>query len=101
MGISMIEVSSLTLIDKTVLSQRRLRGEFVEAGEYERLREMQEFVRCLKNETIFLSDHISVPFSARVKLPEQKEELIAGIQKLIDDIPEKELRRFRDEHPLM
>ncbi|HBC69440.1 MAG TPA: hypothetical protein DCZ56_03710 [Sutterella sp.] len=97
MGISMIEVSSLTLIDKTLLSQ----GEFVEAGEYERLREMQEFVRCLKNETIFLSDHISVPFSARVKLPEQKEELIAGIQKLIDDIPEKELRRFRDEHPLM
>ncbi|MBQ9240784.1 MAG: hypothetical protein IJ164_05540 [Duodenibacillus sp.] len=97
MGISMIEVSSLTLIDKTLLSQ----GEFVEAGEYERLREMQEFVRCLKNETIFLSDHISVPFSARVKLPEQKEELIVGIQKLIDDIPEEELRRFRDEHPLM
>lgn len=101
MNISMIEVSSLTLIDKTVLAQRKLRGEFTEAGEIERLREMQEFIRCLTNSLVFLSDHISVPFSCRVRLPEARDELIAGIDRIIAEAGEEKLRAFRDANPLM
>ncbi|MBQ9480398.1 MAG: radical SAM protein, partial [Selenomonadaceae bacterium] len=61
-NISMIEVSSLTLIPKTNLYYQKMKGKFVEATEVERLREMQEFLRRLTNRTIFLSDHISMPF---------------------------------------
>ncbi len=95
MAVSMIEVSSLTLVPGTILYRRREKGEFQEAGEHERLEEMQEFVRCLENETVFLSDHISVPFRVRAKLPEDKESLIDGIQKVMDSLPEERMTAHR------
>ncbi len=101
MSVSMIEVSSLTLVPGTPLFRLREKGKFREAGEHERLREMQEFLRWLANETVFLSDHVSVPFRVRARLPEQKQELVDGIQRLLDGIPEEELRRHRDANPIM
>ncbi len=95
MYISMIEVSSLTLIPKTPLFRRMEKGLFTEAGEHERLREMQEFIRCLTTKTVFLSDHISVPFHSRAKLPEQKQELLDGIQRVMNTWSEEELREHR------
>lgn len=95
MDISMIEVSSLTLVPGTILYRRRERGEFAEAGEHERLEEMQEFIRCLKNKTVFLADHISVPFRTKANLPEDKEELIRGIQKIMDNLPEERMQAHR------
>ena len=95
MDISMIEVSSLTLVPKTILYRRRERGEFAEAGEHERLEEMQEFIRCLKNKTVFLSDHISVLFRAKANLPEDKGTLIEGIQKVMDNLPEEKMQTHR------
>ena len=95
MDISMIEVSSLTLVPGTILYRRRERGEFAEAGEHERLEEMQEFIRCLKNKTVFLADHISVPFRAKANLPEDKEGLIRGIQKIMDNLPEERMQAHR------
>ncbi len=95
MDISMIEVSSLTLVPKTILYRRWERGEFVEAGEHERLEEMQEFIRCLKNKTVFLSDHISVLFRAKANLPEDKETIIEGIQKVMDDLTEERMQTHR------
>lgn len=95
MDISMIEVSSLTLVPGTILYRRREKGEFAEAGEHERLEEMQEFIRCLKNKTVFLADHISVPFRAKANLPEDKEELIRGIQKIMDNLPEERMQAHR------
>ena len=100
-NISMIEVSSLTLVPKTPLYYQKLKGKFEEACEIERLEEMQEFLRRLTNETIFLSDHVSMPFFVRAELPKQREELIDGIQKIIDDAGEETLRRHRDANPIM
>ena len=100
-NISMIEVSSLTLVPKTPLHYQKLKGKFEEAGEVERLEEMQEFLRRLTNETIFLSDHVSMPFFVRAQLPKQRAELIDGIQKIIDDVGEETLRRHRDANPIM
>lgn len=99
-NISMIEVSSLTLVPKTPLYYQKLKNKFVESGEVERLKEMQEFLRCLTNETIFLSDHVSMPFFVRAELPKQREELIDGIEKIIDEVGEETLRRHRDAHPI-
>lgn len=95
MDISMIEISSLTLVPGTILYRRREKGEFAEAGEHERLEEMQEFIRCLKNKTVFLADHISVPFRVKANLPEDKEELISGIQKVMDNLPEERMQAHR------
>ncbi len=97
----MIEVSSLTLVPGTILYRKKQRGEFAEAGEHERLVEMQEFIKKLTNKTFFLSDHISVPFHVRAKLPKQKEELISGVQKIIDKVPEEELEDYRKANPIM
>ena len=99
--ISMIEVSSLTLVPGTNLFYQKQRGKFFEATEIERLEEMQEFLRCLTNETIFLSDHISMPFFVEAKLPEDKEKLIDGIQKIIEEVGEEKLRRHREMNPIM
>ena len=99
--ISMIEVSSLTLVPKTNLYYMKMKGKFEEATEVERLEEMQEFLRCLKNETLFLSDHISMPFFVGAKLPKDKEILIEGIQKIILGVGEEKLRRHREMNPIM
>lgn len=100
-NISMIEVSSLTLVPHTPLYYQMTKGKFKEATEIERLQEMQEFLSKLTNETIFLSDHISMPFFVRAELPKQKFELINGIQKIIDEVGEETLRRHREENPIM
>ena len=99
--ISMIEVSSLTLVPGTNLFYQKKRGKFFEATEIERLKEMQEFLRDLTNETIFLSDHISMPFFVEAKLPKDKEILIEGIKKIILEVCEEKLRRHREENPIM
>ena len=100
-NISMIEVSSLTLVPGTNLFYQRQKGKFVEAGEVERLREMQEFLRRLTNETVFLSDHVSMPFFVKAELPNKRDEIISGIDKIIDEVGEKTLRQHRDNHPIM
>ena len=100
-NISMIEVSSLTLIPKTNLYYQKMKGKFVEATEVERLREMQEFLRRLTNRTIFLSDHISMPFFVRAELPARRDEIIEAIDHIIDEVGEEALRQHRDLNPII
>ena len=100
-NISMIEVSSLTLVPRTPLHYQKTKGKFTEAGEVERLREMQEFLRRLKNKTIFLSDHISMPFFVKAPLPEKKSEIIEAIDHIIDEVGEEALRTHHELKPIM
>ena len=100
-NISMIEVSSLTPVPGTNLFYQRQKGKFVEATEIERLREMQEFLRRLTNRTIFLSDHISMPFFVKAELPEQRDEIINAIDAIINEVGEEKLRRHRELNPIM
>ena len=100
-NISMIEVSSLTLVPGTNLFYQRQKGKFIEATEVERLREMQEFLRRLTNRTVFLSDHISMPFFVKAELPEKRDEIISGIDKIINEVGEEKLRWHRELNPIM
>ena len=100
-NISMIEVSSLTPVPGTNLFYQRQKGKFIEATEVERLREMQEFLRRLTNRTVFLSDHISMPFFVKAELPEKRDEIISGIDKIINEVGEEKLRRHRELNPIM
>ena len=42
-----------------------------------------------------------MPFFVRAELPEQKFELIDGIQKIIDNVGEEKLRLYREENPII
>ena len=42
-----------------------------------------------------------MPFFVRAKLPEEREKLIEGIQKIIEEVGEEKLRRHREENPIM
>lgn len=95
---SMIDISSLVLVPKTGLWYIAQRGKYEEAGEVERLQELQEFLRRLDNHTIFQAEHISVPFRVKTTIPDHKQELIDGIQSIIDEQGEEKLRRFRTEY---
>ena len=71
------------------------RGEFVEAGEIERYEEMREFVRRVNVSTLFAAGHSTLPKGFRAVLPDQKEELITAITKVIEGEDEAELKRLR------
>lgn len=93
---AMIDIASLTIIPKTILARRIAKGEFTEATEVERLLELKEFVSLLNNKTILQAYHVSNPFSCRAKLPSEKEDVLATIDKLINEIGEKDLRAYRE-----
>lgn len=94
---TMIDISSLVVVPGTVLWRMMQKGRFEEAGEVERLQELQEFLRRLDNDTLFQAYHVSVPFQVRTRIPEHTQELIGWIQELIDTKGEKGLRRYREE----
>lgn len=93
---SLIDISSLVLVPQTGLWFLARRGKYTEAGEVERLQELQEFLRQLDNHTVFQAEHISVPFQVRTTIPEHKQELIDQIQQIIDTEGEDRLREFRE-----
>lgn len=92
---SMIDISSLVLVPKTGLWYLTQRGKYEESGEVERLQELQAFIKELDNHTVFQAEHISVPFQTKTTIPDHTQELIDGIQHLIDDIGEEKLREYR------
>ena len=77
------------------------RGEFVEAGEIERYEEMRAFVERVVADTLFASRHSTFPKGFMANLPEQKDELIAAITKVIEEGDEAEMKRLRTWVPEM
>ena len=55
----------------------------------------------LSNHMVFLSDHISMPFFVKAELPERRDEIIAAIDRIIDEVGEEKLRRHREQNPIM
>lgn len=92
---AMVYASELTLFPDTPLSRDVAMGKFAEATETERIAEMQEFIRCLDIPTIFRAEHVTMPIRLNGRLPEDKEALIAQLQRLLDDNGEEVLQRYR------
>ena len=92
---AMVYASELTLFPDTPLSRDVAMGKFAEATETERIAEMQEFIRCLDIRTIFRAEHVTMPIRLNGRLPEDKEALIAQLQRLLDDNGEEVLQRYR------
>lgn len=93
----MIDMSTLTIVPGTILYRKRDKGEYIEATEKEKLQEAQEFLKCLTNHTIFMAEHISVPYRVCATLPEDKKKVIVAIEKIANGISEEKLKSYRKE----
>ncbi|MBQ9000877.1 MAG: radical SAM protein [Eggerthellaceae bacterium] len=71
------------------------RGEFVEAGEVERYEEMRAFVERVNADTLFTARHSTLPKGLIAALPDQRDEALAAIDKIIGEADEVEFKHMR------
>ena len=93
---TMVYASELTLFPDTPLSQDVKKGQFFEATEEERLIEMKTFIDALTVETVFKAEHVTIPVPIRGRLPEDKGEMMALLDRLIDRAKAGHLDHFRE-----
>ena len=93
---TMVNTSMLTVVPGTPLYRAIEKSLYEESTEKEKLEEIQEFIHCLTNKTIFMNEHASNLFHVKCNLPDDKEAVLDYIQKLIDGKDEAELREYRE-----
>ncbi len=79
---TMVYASELTLFPETPLSEDVKKGEFAEATEEERYRELAVLVDNISINTVFKAEHITLPMPIRGRLPEDKKKIL----KLLDGL---------------
>ena len=92
---AMVYASELTLFDDTPLSRDVDQGLFEEATEAERFEELRELVRCIEVPTVFKAEHVTLPEPIRGRLPEDRNRLLAQLDRLVDDANAGKLDGFR------
>lgn len=91
-----ISVDSLTLFKDTELYQMAQDGKFIPAGEKERLRELQVFIKNLQIRTHLFANSISNFYPTTAYLPKEREKVIREIQYIIDTVDEEEMQQYRN-----
>lgn len=90
-----ISVDSLTLFPDTELYEMAARGEFVPAGEKERIEELQVFIKNLQIRTHLLANSKSNFYPVTAFLPKEREKVIRELQHVLDTTDEKEMLEYR------
>ena len=90
-----ISVDSLTLFPDTELYAMAQRGEFVPAGEKERIQELQTFISNLKIRTHLLANSVSNYHPMMAYLPYEREKAIGELQYVLDTKDESEMEAYR------
>lgn len=90
-----ISVDSLTLFPDTELYQMAQTGNFIPAGEKERLEELQVFIKHLQIKTHLLANTVSNFHPTTAFLPKEKAKIISELQYVIDTVSEEELQEYR------
>ena len=91
----LVGVNMLTVYESSELYQEIVAGRWIEAGEVEKYEEIQELVQGLKIPTEFAMLGASNPVMLRGRLPEQREEIVEVIERVVRDVGEERLRRYR------
>ena len=89
----------LTIYPESDLYQEIQNGNWEEEGELEKYRELRTLVENLNISTYFAAMGASNAFQLRGKLPEEKETLLATLDRIISQVSEEDLRRYRDNLP--
>lgn len=85
----------LTIYPESDLYQEIQNGNWEEEGELEKYRELRTLVENLNISTYFAAMGASNAFQLRGKLPEDKENLLATLDRIISEVSEEDLRRYR------
>ena len=91
----MIYTASLTLFEDTPLYADVLAGDFVEATEEERLRELQELVSRLECDTVFKCEHVSMPVKIAGRVPRDRDVMIFALNEAIEASADGRFERYR------
>lgn len=90
-----VYASELTLFDDTPLMRDVEAGLFAEASEAERFEELRELVSLIDVETAFKAEHVTLPEPIRGRLPQDRERLLAQLERLVADARAGKLDHFR------
>lgn len=90
-----ISVDSLTLFEDTELYAMAQRGEFVPAGEKERIEELQIFIKNLQIRTHLFANSVSNFYPTTAYLPKDREFVISELQHVLDTVSEEEMLEYR------
>jgi len=90
-----ISVDSLTLFEGTELFEMAQNGEFVPAGEKERIKELQIFIQNLHLKVHLFANSLSNFYPTTAYLPRDKEVVISELQNIIDTVSEEEMSEYR------
>lgn len=90
-----IDASMLTIYKNSELYQEIKKGNWQEPGELEKLRELQALISALSIKTRFATDGASNLVQVRGHLPQDKELLVNGLERLLAEADEKSLRDYR------
>jgi len=91
-----ISVDSLTLFPDTELYQMAQRGEFIPAGEKERIEELQVFISNLQIRTHLFANSKSNYYPVTAYLPNEREKVIGQLQYILDTVDESEMVEYRN-----
>lgn len=92
-------MTSVAVLRDSLLYQDVLQGNFQEATELERIKETLILVKNLKNPIILYGQSVANPVNFTARLPEQREELIQELERIITTFTGKDemsLRRYRE-----
>jgi len=93
-----VSIVSLTVFPESDLYQNIQNGMFIESSEIERLEEMKLFITNLKpdNEVTILANTVSNPVPITGILPRDRDSMLMSLQSIIDNVGEKDLRKYRE-----
>lgn len=92
-----ISVDSLTLFSNTELYRMAQAGEFVPAGEKERLEELRTFIRNLQIRTHLFANSVSNFYPVTAYLPKERESVASELQYIMETVSEEEMAAYRRE----
>lgn len=89
----------LTIYPESELYQEIQNGNWEEEDELEKYKELRTLVQNLNISTYFAAMGASNAFQLRGRLPEEKEKLLAALDKILSEASEEDLRRYRKNLP--
>lgn len=90
-----ISIDSLTIFPDTKIHKMVENGEFIPAGEKERLEELQTLIKKLQIRTHLFADTVSNFYPISGDLPRDREKVINQIQQVIDNFSEEDMIKYR------
>ena len=90
-----ISVDSLTLFPGTGLFEMERRGEFIPAGDKERIRELQILIENLQIRTHLFADSKSNFYPITAYLPKERDFAVRQLQAVIDSTDEAQMEQYR------